>query len=243
MKILTFDSLPSTNQYCELLDLDGYEEFTIFNAIEQTDGIGQRGNHWEAESGKNLTFSLILKPTFLPIAEQFQLTKCISLGIVDWLETMVPEGHKVSIKWPNDIYVEEKKICGTLTSAKVSGNSITAAIAGIGINLNQRHFPEWVPNPISLVQIRACETDTSAALNDVAYAIELRYNQLRDNPNAPNCDYLSHLLHLGEERKYLYRGETINAMITGVNRFGHLELLKPTGESLVCQMKEIQWIW
>jgi len=243
MKILTFDSLPSTNQYCELLDLNQYEEFTVINAIEQTAGIGQRGNHWEAAPGKNLTFSIILKPTFVPIADQFQLTKTISLGITDWLKTVVPKEHVVKIKWPNDIYVDQKKICGTLTSAKINGTQIASAISGIGININQTQFSSWIPNPISLVQLLKEETTPEDALQGVLEAIRKRYNQLKGNLEAPDNEYLENLLHIQEKRQYIYHGRVIEAAIKGVNRFGHLELLCATGETLCCQMKEIQWVW
>jgi len=243
MKIITFESLPSTNQYCELLDLNQYEEFTIINAIEQTAGIGQRGNHWESERGKNLTFSIILKPTFLPIADQFQLTKSISLGIVDWLKIVLPQRHIVKIKWPNDIYVDRYKICGTLISVKISGNQIATAIIGIGININQTQFSDWIPNPISLKQLLGKEITTETALKGILQAIEKRYCQLQDSPTSPDNNYLENLLNLGEERQFLHLGQSINAKITGVNRFGHLELLSSSGKSITCQMKEIQWIW
>ncbi len=243
MKIITFDSLPSTNQYCELLDLNQCEEFTIIHAVEQTAGIGQRGNHWEAASGKNLTFSIILRPTFLPIPDQFQLTKSISLGITDWLKTLVPEGHTVKIKWPNDIYIDHNKICGTLTSAKINGNQLSAAIVGIGININQAHFSDWIPNPVSLIQLLGKETPTAAALEEIATAIRQRYDQLKSDLAAPDADYLKELLHIKEERSFLYQGQTLRATITGVNRYGHLALTSSTGERLTCQMKEIQWIW
>ena len=94
MKIEKFDTLPSTNQYCELLNLSETEEFTVIVARTQTAGIGQRGNHWEAEPGKNLTFSLVLKPTWLPIADQYQLTKAVSLGIADYLMPLIKEGDR-----------------------------------------------------------------------------------------------------------------------------------------------------
>jgi len=243
MKIITFDSLPSTNQYCELLDLSQYEEFTIINAVEQTAGIGQRGNHWEAERGQNLTFSIILKPTFLPIADQFQLTKSISLGIVDWLKSVIPEKESIKIKWPNDIYVGQNKICGTLTSAKINNGQIATAIVGIGINVNQTHFSDWIPNPISLVQLTGKVEDPKSILKEVIATIEKRYRLLRENRSAPDTDYTKNLLHIGEERQYRFLGHIIQAKITGVNRYGHLELCGTSGEKITCQMKEIQWIW
>ena len=87
MRIEKFDSLESTNKYCEALDLAEVGDFTCFWALEQTAGIGQRGNHWVSESGQNLTFSLVLHPTFLPADRQFKLTETLSLALVDFLST------------------------------------------------------------------------------------------------------------------------------------------------------------
>ena len=86
MRIVRFDSLESTNKYCEALDLAEVEDFTCYWALAQTAGIGQQGNHWEAEPGKNLTFSLVLHPTFLPADRQVKLTEALSLGVVDFLK-------------------------------------------------------------------------------------------------------------------------------------------------------------
>ena len=85
MTIVKLDSVESTNKYCEALNLAQVEDFTCYWALEQTSGIGQRGNHWEAESGKNLTFSLVLHPTFLPAERQFKLTQALSLALIDFL--------------------------------------------------------------------------------------------------------------------------------------------------------------
>ena len=89
MKIEKFDSLESTNKYCEALDLKQVEDFTCYWALEQTAGIGQKGNHWESASGQNLTFSLVLHPTFLPADRQFKLTQALSLALVDFLSTQI----------------------------------------------------------------------------------------------------------------------------------------------------------
>lgn len=236
-----FDTLPSTNQYCELLDLSQVEEFAVFVAREQTAGIGQRGNVWESEAGKNLTFSMVLKPTWLPAAEQYGLTKAVSLGLADALSEMMPAGERVSIKWPNDIYVGRKKICGILISNKLKGNMLCASIVGVGLNVNQRRFAEWVPNPVSLSQLTGCEHDLDGLLERVAEAVIRRYGQLREGVPMDG-EYLGCLLNMGMEAGYRYRGGAIRATITGVNRFGHLELRQADGAPLVCQLKEIAFV-
>ena len=244
MKIEQFDTLPSTNQYCELLNLDETEEFTVIVAHTQTAGIGQRGNHWEAETGKNLTFSLVLKPTWLPIADQYQLTKAVSLGIADCLAPLITEGERrVRIKWPNDIYVDDKKICGILITHRIAGGQIAASVVGIGLNVNQEAFPSWVPNPISLKLLTGQDWVLDEVLEKVLNCIAHRYNELN---NSPICSldepYLSILLRRDEEAQYSYQGQTITATLLDVNRFGHLQLITNKGERLSCQLKEIAFL-
>lgn len=242
MIIETFDSLPSTNQYCELLDLREVEEFTIINAREQTAGIGQRGNHWESQPGMNLTFSLILKPTFLPAAEQYMLTKVVSLGITDYLEELLPPSINIKIKWPNDIYINDKKICGILISNKLSCTNLSASIIGIGLNVNQTEFPSWVPNPVSIRQITQIDYALEPLIKSLVDAIAFRYNQLSTSPKTLDQEYLSRLYRLGKSSPYTYNGQNITATIETVNQFGHLQLTTSLGEHLSCQLKELKFI-
>ena len=244
MKIEKFDTLPSTNQYCELLNLDETEEFTVIVARTQTAGIGQRGNHWEAEPGKNLTFSLVLKPKWLPIADQYQLTKAVSLGITDYLMPLIAEGHgRVRIKWPNDIYVDDKKICGILITHRIAGGQIAASVVGIGLNVNQIDFPSWVPNPTSLSLLTGEEWPLDKTLEKMLDFIAYRYNELRNNTiGTLDEPYLNMLLNRGKEAQYGYQGQTISATLLDVNRYGHLQLVTDKGEILSCQLKEIQFL-
>ncbi|MCQ2296536.1 MAG: biotin--[acetyl-CoA-carboxylase] ligase [Bacteroidales bacterium] len=242
MIIETFDSLPSTNQYCELLDLSQTEEFSVIYARQQTAGIGQRGNCWDSQPDKNLTFSLILKPSFLPAAEQYMLTKVVSLGITDCLQSLIPGGNIIKIKWPNDIYINDHKVCGILISNKLSRTHLSASIVGIGLNVNQTEFPSWVPNPISLKQITGEELFLRPLLENIVQAIQTRYRQLPTNPAILDQEYLSRLLRLHQPARYLYHGEAITATIQGVNQYGHLLLTTSEGRPLTCQLKELTFL-
>ena len=237
MKIEKFDSVESTNKYCEALDLTEVEDFTCFWTLEQTAGIGQQGNRWHAEPGKNLTFSLVLHPSFLPADRQFQLTECLSLALVDFL-SIFNFHSSVSIKWPNDIYVAGKKICGTLVSTRLQGHRIASAICGIGININQTAFPDWIPNPTSLTLLTGKEFDLEPLLHQLLECIRNRYNDLRIDRNL-EAEYLSHLLNLNTPAHYRYRDEVITATITGVDSYGRLLLTVDDGRLLVCDMKSI----
>ena len=237
MKIHRLASVPSTNRYCEALDLAEVEDFTCYWALEQTAGIGQRGNHWESATGQNLTFSLVLHPTFLSADRQFKLTEALSLALVDFISIFNFQ-FSIHIKWPNDIYVGGKKICGTLVSTRLVGNSIASAVCGIGLNVNQCDFPDWVPNPTSLALLTGKEYNLEILLRQLLVCIEKRYNELKSGFD-PEPEYLAHLLNLGSRARYIYNEEEIVATITGVDPHGRLLLTVDDGRRISCGMKEI----
>ena len=242
--IQKFDSLESTNKYCEALDLAEVEDFTCYWAMEQTAGIGQRGNCWASEPGKNLTFSLVLHPDFLPADRQFKLTEALSLAICDFFKDFkdLKDFRDLKVKWPNDIYVGGKKICGTLVSTRLTGNSIASAVCGIGLNVNQTLFPAWVPNPTSLALLTGREYELESLLRQLLACIERRYNDLKSGVD-PEPEYLEHLLNLGVPARYRYNEEEITATITGVDPHGRLLLTTTDGHRLSCGMKEIELVW
>ena len=238
-RVLKYDSLESTNKYCEVLDLSQVEDFSCFWALEQTSGVGQRGNHWTSAAGENLTFSLVLHPSFLPAEKQFKLTEALSLALTDFLSPFIQQ-QSVQIKWPNDIYVKGCKICGTLVSCRIAGNTISSAICGIGLNINQQVFPEWVPNPTSLSLLTGERYELEPLLLSLLEACRRRYLALRCGED-PELEYLQHLLNMNNAARYIYQGQQITATITGVDCHGHLFLRADDGRQLCCAMKEITY--
>ena len=237
MKIHRLASVPSTNRYCEALDLAEVEDFTCYWALQQTAGIGQRGNHWEAEPGKNLTFSLVLHPTFLPADRQFKLTEALSLALCDCLK----DTKDLKVKWPNDIYVGKRKICGTLVSTRLQGAQIASAICGIGLNVNQTVFHDWVPNPTSMALLTGEEYDLEPLLKKILACIEKRYNDLKNGID-PEPEYLAHLLNINVTARYIYNEEELTATLTGIDPLGRLLLTTADGRHLSCGMKEITFL-
>lgn len=256
MRIEKFDSLESTNKYCEALDLAEVEDFTCYWALTQTAGIGQRGNHWEAAPSKNLTFSLVLHPSFLPAERQFKLTEALSLGVVDFLKDFkdprdlkdLKDFKDLKVKWPNDIYVGGKKICGTLISTHLTtrhssflthhSSFLTSAVCGIGFNVNQTEFPDWVPNPVSLALLTGRQYELEPLLQQLLQCIASRYEALRRGDDMQR-EYLDCLLNLGVPARYKYNEEEVEATITGVDPHGRLLLTTSDGRHLCCGMKEI----
>jgi BirA family biotin operon repressor/biotin-[acetyl-CoA-carboxylase] ligase len=242
MVIHSFDSLESTNKYCEALDLAEVEDFTCYWALEQTAGIGQRGNHWHSAPGQNLTFSLVLHPAFLTAARQFCLTQALSLALIDLLSIFNSQ-FSIQIKWPNDIYVDGRKICGTLISTRLDTArhpqpAIHYAVCGIGLNVNETAFPAWVPNPTSLRLLTGQEYELEPLLQQLLQHIGRRYDALRRGDDLEE-EYLSHLLGLGVPARYRYQGSDITATIDGVDAFGRLLLTAADGTHLRCNLKEI----
>ncbi|MGM9844751.1 MAG: biotin--[acetyl-CoA-carboxylase] ligase [Muribaculaceae bacterium] len=164
------DSCESTNTYIASqasLMADG----DVVAARTQSAGRGQRGNSWEAEPGANLTFSMLLRPAELAPARQFELSMAVSLAIVDVLDGLLPHPLSAQIKWPNDIYVTDKKICGILIEHSLTGSKIQHTIVGIGLNVNQQQFFSDAPNPVSLIHLTGHTTPPEPLLQQLAQAI------------------------------------------------------------------------
>ena len=254
MDIRFFDTLDSTNNYCKLLDPNSVGEFTVIWAANQTAGIGQQGNVWVSEPHKNLTFSLILKPSFLALADQWLLSMTLALAVSDCLIEHLP-GKNISIKWPNDIYAGSEphpcnKICGILVTNQISNSHISQAICGIGLNVNQTAFPDWLPNPTSMKLLSNVEYDLSQTLESLISYIETRYTQLKTAPETIKPAYISRLFRYNQPAKYIYEGETITATITDVDSLGHLHLktnnnnehIPLNNKELICDLKEIKFL-
>ena len=237
-------TLASTNDYLSELCKQGKaEEFYTVIAEDQTDGKGQRGNSWESEPGKNLTFSIVLYPTAIEANKQFHLSMLASIAIIDTL-TDYTDGF--SIKWPNDIYWHDKKICGILIENELEGQYLSQSIIGIGLNINQTEFLSSAPNPVSLYQIIGKEIDKDEVFSKIIHALLGGYKALEDNfIEASAC--ISHLY-----KKFLYRKNdfhiyqdkdgTFEARIHNVGNDGYL-YLEDTGNNIrKYAFKEVTYI-
>lgn len=211
-------------------------EGTVVITDNQTSGKGQRGNIWVTEKGKNLTFSIILKPSFLRVKDQFQLNRAISLGVWDYL---AQRGQKADLKWPNDVLINDKKVCGILIENQVQGTSFTNSIAGIGLNINQRAFA--VPTASSLSMVTGVTYDLSTELIDVLHAIEIRYQALRKAQLSKlENDYLSVLYGFNEKRFFSTADETFEGKILGVDDSGRL-IIEVDGAKRLFNTKEVRF--
>jgi len=196
-------------------------EGTVVITDHQIAGRGQRGNTWEAEPGKNLTFSLILKPDFLTAKDQFQLNEAISVGLAQYIASFV--AHKVAIKWPNDILVRDKKVCGILIENHLNSESIGCSIVGIGLNVNQQSFA--VPNAESISMITGKEYDLRNEFEVLLHALEVCYLDLKKGKQAElENKYLDLLYRKDEIHLFTARDEIFEGIIIGVNEDGKLRI-------------------
>lgn len=242
LKIIRLPETESTNSYAiEFLAKNRPEEECVIIADHQTQGKGTETNTWESEKGKNLTFSLVLYPA-VTAEHQFMLNKALSLGIYDFLVSLLPD-QKVSIKWPNDLYIGDKKVCGILIQNSVMGNNLAYMVAGIGLNVNQTGFTSLAPNPVSLKMATGKDFDLGELLENLIHAIMNRYSTL-STETALDIEngYRAALYRLMEWHEYLVDNYVIKARITGTNAFGQLVLESEKGKVISCDFKEVKFL-
>ena len=238
-KIIKLDNINSTNEFATNLVKKDETEGTVVWANFQTNGKGQKGNVWESEDGKNLTFSIILYPFRIEPSQQFLLNKAISLGIIDFLKTKIDKSL-VKIKWPNDIYVGNHKIAGVLIENEILGVNLQSSIVGIGLNVNQLVFSANIPNPTSLSLVTGIDFNIEEVLLQLLNKIEARIINLYNNDiDLINNDYLNNLLHYKIDKKYIVKNVEIQAMIIDISEYGQLILKIVNKKIIKCDFKEI----
>ncbi|MEA3503835.1 MAG: biotin--[acetyl-CoA-carboxylase] ligase [Bacteroidota bacterium] len=237
--ILRFPKLESTNNY--LINNQNLDNGTIVITDNQYGGHGLGTNKWESSVNENLTFSILLKPKALKASEQFFLNIIISLAIREYITSKKIDGCK--IKWPNDIYVNDKKICGILINNTILSNGIVSVVAGIGLNINQETFASDAPNPISLRNITKKTYSLEKELTKVIMHINYFYNKLETKRlSFLKEEYLKNMYRKDEFHEYIIGSKKIEAQICGIAEFGLLLLEEADGTTHTCDLKEVQYI-
>ncbi|GJM27531.1 MAG: biotin--[acetyl-CoA-carboxylase] ligase [Cyclobacteriaceae bacterium] len=194
---------------------------TVIVTNNQTAGKGQRGNKWESEPGQNLTLSAMVKPYFLPIAKQFDLTVITSLAIVHTLENF--ELTSARVKWPNDIYYHDDKIAGILIENTVRATQLEWAVLGIGLNVNQQQFK--VGNATSISLVSGKELELQQVLNKLLVHLNRNYQKLKSGLQEELRDeYTQKLMWINQRRTFREKDneESFNGMIVRVTESGKL---------------------
>ena len=241
-------SVGSTNTEMKTRAAD-LPDYAVISAAEQTAGRGQRGNSWEAAPGENVTMSMLLRPKHIKASEQFYISQIVALAVASVLRGLLRRagaaaaGH-VAVKWPNDIYVGDRKICGMLIENTLSGRNILHSVAGIGLNVNQRVFVSDAPNPVSLYQLTDEDWDVDEVIGRIVGEI-MELMSLYDREDADMDGLRSGYADLLWRRSGLYpyvdnvRHEEIMASVQSVAPDGMLTLRLADGSTRTYAFKEV----
>jgi BirA family biotin operon repressor/biotin-[acetyl-CoA-carboxylase] ligase len=240
--LVTLKEVDSTNTFLKyiLANSAPVPDGTVIMAESQVAGRGQQQNKWYSSAGESLAFSILLKPQFLSVSQQFCLTQVVSIAVYETLQPLV--GNTLKIKWPNDIYIGSRKLGGILIENQVQGGSIKNAIVGIGLNVNQTNFPDWVPNAVSLRQILQTDYDLKALLFEICDHVEQWYIKLKQGLDSQlNEAYLEALYLMNKVGRFKVQDAIFEGMITGVSPEGLLQV-KHNDQIKVYNLKEIEFL-
>jgi BirA family biotin operon repressor/biotin-[acetyl-CoA-carboxylase] ligase len=214
-------------------------DFTVIQADYQSAGKGQRGNSWEAEAGQNLLFSFVFHPVFLEARRQFVLSKMVALAMKRTLDDYADD---IRIKWPNDIYWRDRKLCGILIENVLDGSHIAQCVVGIGLNVNQEAFHSDAPNPVSLCQITGRHADRGLLLDAFMQRIQSYYGTLlHEGADALNERYFQALYRTDGLYPYRDAEGEFQGRILRVEEDGHLQMQDEHGHLRRYAFKEVKY--
>ena len=230
-KIIHIEETDSTNRWLK----EHGEPLLCVVADYQTAGKGCGTNTWESERGKNLTFSVMIHPEEISASGQFLISEAVSVALCRTLSPYIY--NMVEIKWPNDIYVDDRKICGILIENRLQGPVIKDAVIGIGLNVNQTTFVSDAPNPVSLCQITGHEMNREALLDEFLK----RLDEALHDETVPT-DYRSRLYR--RDGLFAYRDQEglFRARLKDVLPDGRLLLTDEAGQERTYAFKEVQFV-
>ncbi len=249
-KLIELDETVSTNTF-----LQGYRpaqltDITLVTTEYQTAGRGQRGNSWESERGKNLLFSILVQPTFIPPQQLFILSEAIALSIHSAIvQVLGNNASDVTVKWPNDIYVGDCKIAGILIENDLQGSKISRAIIGCGVDINQASFQEPLPGhptPVSLFQLTGQTAERSLILGEIVENFKRHYAALQGHfataVEALHQRYVATLYRREGFHSFHDENGDFKAEIADVETTGHLVLRDEQGALRRYAFKEVSYL-
>jgi BirA family transcriptional regulator, biotin operon repressor / biotin---[acetyl-CoA-carboxylase] ligase len=241
INLIILSETDSTNNYANRLINKGkaVNGSTVLSHY-QKNGRGQRGNTWESTPGNNLLASIVLFPAFLPPGKQFYLSKIASLALFDLLWE---HNQEVTVKWPNDIYVGNKKIAGILIETSILGNQFHSAVVGIGLNLNQEKFSAELPNPVSLKLLTGKNFDLRETVLQLRENFMKWYQKLEAGQMAEIDEtYHKNLFRINEWAVFQKNNQHFEARILGTGEYGQLILEDRSGNQTFYMFKEIEFV-
>lgn len=236
------EKVDSTNAF--LLEMPEKERRdVVVYGYMQTAGKGMGANSWESAPGENLTFSMGIDMSFLHAADQFLLSQAVPLGLLDELDSMLPS-DALKVKWPNDLYFGNRKLCGILINSTIHGMDMGVSVIGIGLNVNQMQFQDWPTHPISMRMMLNTEVPLEPLLKQLVTAVDRRIDLLRSPEGVEKIksDYLRRLYRYRQWDDYETKEGNVKRYITGIDPFGRLETIDETGAKFVYDIKEIRFV-
>jgi len=230
-EIIHIEEMDSTNRW---MKENGEGEMVVTTEF-QTAGRGCGSNMWESERGKNLLFSVLIHPKNVLARNQFVITQIVSVALCETLKRYLD--MPIEIKWPNDIYAGDKKICGVLIENKLEGCCIKDCIIGVGLNVNQTVFKSDAPNPVSIKQLTGNDTDRDEILTTFLNELESA-----SNTKGIHQVYLNKLYRRNGKHLFCTMGTQFEATIVGVNDDGRLMLQDKQGIAHLFRFKEVQFV-
>lgn len=218
--ILDFDLLESTNKTMyELIQEGLVQPGTVVRAGYQTNGRGQRGTTWDSAASNNLLFSLYLDSRSIGPDEQFAISRGLSIAMCEALQPLVGEA-KLEIKWPNDILLDGRKLCGFLIENSIKGNKLEWTIVGIGLNVNQVDYGK-LKDATSLSVQSGRNFDLDDLLGFCLEKLNVYWKRVQSFENL-NDLYLSKLYGFSRSVPVVIDGESKEIQIQGVDAYGRL---------------------
>lgn len=239
-KYILLHETASTNTYLKSVAAT-LPSGTVVYTHNQTAGRGQRGNSWEAQPGKNITMSMLIKKPAVPVALQFYISEAVAVAIARVLNRYTPG---FMVKWPNDIYHRDRKVCGILIEHVLGSCGIAHTVIGAGININQTEFLSDAPNPVSLAQLTGEQYDVEALMREVCQEIEGLCQFESQSCLQLHEEFLS-LLYRGDGKDYPFAlpdGTQFQATIHCVLPDGTLQLRTPDGTISNYLFKEVKHV-
>ena len=238
-KLIYVPECHSTNTLLnELNDSSPLPEGAVVITDNQTAGRGQRGNLWEAEKSKNLTFSMLLKPSFLAAKDQFHLNMAVSLAVISALK--IYTSAFIKLKWPNDIFIDNKKIGGILIENQLKGMSLSDSIVGIGLNINQENFS--FPGASSIYNFSQVFNDLNEVFQKLIGSLEAEYLDLRaGNSTHLKERYMNSLYKFNELNRFESQGRDFSGSIRDIDENGRL-CVETLGGMRVFSFKEVKFL-
>lgn len=239
--VVRFNETTSTNEEASLsMKTTNVIEGTAFLTDSQTNGKGQRGRVWESVSNQNVLVSYVYYPTFLHVEQQFNLIMAVSLAVKDLLDKYLMD--KATIKWPNDIYINDLKISGILIESAMKGDFMSSSIIGIGININQRKFNSEYINAtsVSLETGKGCNIEMF--FQELNRHLEYRYLMLKSNSTKIRADYLKAMYKRNSLMKFNISDKIVEKKVVGIDEIGQLKLQGKDGLTHAYAMHQVKMI-